>query len=167
MADEQPKIEFDPPDWATEEWLKSVGVDKKMLARMHTGEAAEIPKGWTSVDAILHWWETEGRARWLSEVGSEPPSLYIRLMELIGERFPDTLVQSTLRTRIAYLMQQAEKVRALEDENNLLSHYIYQAYGNARGKCERGYPQQRGLICGLCGHDPTDGSPCPRRDDAR
>ena len=42
-----------------------------------------------------------------------PPSdgLYTRLMDIIGERFPETQVQSTLRSRIAYLMQQVEVSR--------------------------------------------------------
>lgn len=53
------------------------------------------------------------------------------------------------------------EVKGLERERDLLLHYCYD-YGNANGRCAHGYPQHRGLICGLCGHDDSDGSPCPR-----
>ena len=54
-----------------------------------------------------------------------------------------------------------ERVAELERENSLLARYVFD-YGNASHRCAYGYPQARGLICGLCGHDNSDGTPCPR-----
>jgi hypothetical protein len=56
----------------------------------------------------------------------------------------------------------AETARAITDDDlAMFRHYAFN-YGNATSVCTVGYPQQRGLICGLCQHDNSDGSPCPR-----
>ncbi len=54
------------------------------------------------------------------------------------------------------------EIARLRHERDLLYHYIFDGHGNGDNRCAYGYPQQRGLICALCGHDNSDGSPCPK-----
>ena len=46
-----------------------------------------------------------------------------------------------------------ELVQRQEKELNNLRHFE-KLYSNKR--CANGYPQIRGLVCSLCGHDDTD-----------
>jgi hypothetical protein len=52
-------------------------------------------------------------------------------------------------------------IRDLRQSLELYKHYAWN-YGNASRECDYGYPQQRGLICGLCGHDNSYDGPCPK-----
>ena len=68
--------------------------------------------GYPGCDEGVRWLIEEVARLRLSGDGTPPTDgLYTRLMDIIGERFPETQVQSTLRSRIAYLMQQVEVSR--------------------------------------------------------
>lgn len=49
----------------------------------------------------------------------------------------------------------------LTRQNGLLLRYVFD-YGNANRLCGYGYPQHPNLICGLCGHDDSNGKSCPK-----
>jgi hypothetical protein len=57
------------------------------------------------------------------------------------------------------------RIEGLEREVAAWKHYALN-YGNATSVCETGYPQHPGYVCGRCGHDNSDGSPCPREATA-
>ncbi len=59
-------VAFEPPDWACDAFLRTISAEAKMTARSH-GEAGAVPRSWSMVDAVIHWWETEGRRRYQRE----------------------------------------------------------------------------------------------------
>ncbi len=60
-------VPFEPPGWACGAFLATIGADAKMAARSR-GESGSLPRSWTMVDAVIHWWETEGRFRYETEL---------------------------------------------------------------------------------------------------
>jgi hypothetical protein len=68
---------------------------------------------------------------------------------------------SPLRSLDAEVAETRARAERAEAKLRHYRHYAH-TYGNAESECAAGYPQQSGLICGLCQHDNSDGSPCPR-----